>query len=262
MPAEACSRGGSGLPPALSSWEYQPPGEAAGQAPGQPECPACHGFGWLRQDLPLDHPRWGELVPCDTCGLVHRRRIARFDRYASRRGRALRQSFDNFCLSGPAAPAAPAYNAALAFAASPTGWLIIHGPKGNGKSHLAAAITNHLIGQARTPTLFLTAPDFLHGLRAEIRDAAPSERLDIARDAPVLVLDDLGAERWTAWAEEQIFLLLDYRYRLELPTVILTNQALERFPGRIYSRLGDRTLCRIVENPAPDYRWGHGKVTR
>jgi DNA replication protein DnaC len=229
--------------------------------PDEPLCPTCHGLGWLRQDLPADDPQWGKLVPCDDCGLVHRRRLARFDHYSSRRGRALRQSFDRFDLSGPAAAAGGAYNAALAFAAEPQGWLVIHGPKGNGKSHLAAAITNYLIDQARTPTLFLTAADLLHGLRAEVRGAAPSELLDIAREAPVLVLDDLGAERWTAWAEEQIYLLLDHRYRLELPTVVLTNEALERFPGRIYSRLGDRTLCRLVHNPAPDYRWGHGKVT-
>jgi DNA replication protein DnaC len=270
MASEACLPGRSSPPTAPSSWEYQPPREPASslpdpvtaQAPDQQGCPTCAGLGWLRPDLPFDHPHWGQLVPCDACGLVHRRRIARFDRYASRRGRALRQSFDNFCLFGPAAPATPAFNAALAFAANPAGWLVIHGPMGNGKSHLAAAIANHLLHQARTPTLFITAPDLLHGLRAEVRDAAPSELLDVARQAPVLVLDDLGAERWTAWAEEQIFLLLDYRYRLELPTVILTNQALDRFPGRIYSRLGDRTLCRVVENPAPDYRWGHGEVTR
>ena len=249
-----------------------PPRSSAG-APAGPEeavCPTCHGVGWLRQDLPFEHPQWGKLVPCDDCGVVHRRRIARFDRYSSRRGRALRQSFDNFCLGGSAAPAGEAFNAALAFAAEPRGWLVIHGPKGSGKSHLAAAITNYLIDEARTPTLFLTAPDLLHGLRAEIRASLAgdgggadrsSELLDVAREAPVLVLDDLGAERWTAWAEEQIFLLLDYRYRLELPTVVLTNEVLERLPSRIYSRLGDRLLCRLVYNLAPDYRWGHGKVT-
>ena len=233
-------------------------------------CPTCHGLGWLRRDLPLGHPDWGKLVPCDDCGVVHRRRIARLDRYSSRRGRALRQSFDNFVVAGHAVAAGEAFNAALAFARDPQGWLVIHGPKGNGKSHLAAAITNHLVEEARSPTLFLTAPDLLHALRAEIResmaragsgDRSPSELLDVVREAPVLVLDDLGAERWTAWAEEQVFLLFDYRYRLELPTVVLTNETLESFPGRIYSRLGDRQLCRVVHNPAPDYRWGEGKVT-
>ena len=227
-------------------------------------------MGWLRQDLPFGHPDWGQLVPCDDCGVVHRRRIARLDRYSSRRGRALRQSFAGFVLAGSAVAARPAYNAALAFAREPRGWLVIHGPKGNGKSHLAAAISNYLVDEARTPTLFLTAPDRLHALRAEIResmaragsgDRSPSELLDVVREAPVLILDDLGAERWTAWAEEQIFLLFDYRYRLELPTVVLTNEVLDSFPGRIYSRLGDRQLCRVVHNPAPDYRLGEGKVT-
>jgi DNA replication protein DnaC len=86
--------------------------------------------------------------------------------------------------------------------------------------------------------------------------------LGTAQEAPVLVLDDLGAERWTEWAEEQLFLLLDYRYRLESPTVVITNEALETLPGRIYSRLGDRVLCQVAYNPAPDYRWGDGRVTR
>jgi len=240
-------------------------------------CPTCHGVGWLRRDLPFEHPDWGKLVPCDDCGVVHRRRIARLDHFSSRRGRALRQTFDNFYLAGSAATARPAYNAALAFAGRPRGWLVIYGPKGNGKSHLAAAISNQLVEQARTPTLFLTAPDLLHALRAEVRQSlagggyghgrgdgadASSKLLDIVREAPVLVLDDLGAERWTAWAEEQVFLLFDYRYRLELPTVVLTNEELESFPGRIYSRLGDRLLSRVVYNPAPDYRWGHGRVTQ
>ena len=261
----SCSPSSRQIPPSSPSTGAS---SSVSTTPEETVCPTCHGVGWLRQDLPFEHPHWGKLVPCDDCGVVHRRRIARFDRYSSRRGRALRQSFDNFCLGGFAGAARPAYNAALAFAADPRGWLVIHGPKGSGKSHLAAAITNHLIDEARTPTLFLTAPDLLHGLRAEIRaslagdgDPHTSELLDIAREAPVLVLDDLGAERWTAWAEEKIFLLFDYRYRMELPTVILTNEALESFPGRIYSRLGDRLLCRRVRNSAPDYRWGHGKVT-
>jgi hypothetical protein len=43
--------------------------------------------------------------------------------------------------------------------------------------------------------------------------------------------------------------------------VVITNEELERLPSRIYSRLGDRALCRVVHNPAPDYRWGDGRVT-
>ena len=231
-------------------------------------CPACGGMGWLREDLPAGHSQFGQLVPCEACGQVHRQRIARFDRHSSRRGRALRQLFRNFDPSGPAAAATEAYNAAMTFAADPVGWLVLHGPKGNGKSHLAAAITNYLIDEQGTAALFLTAPDLLRSLRQEIqasvegRSGESSAMLDAVQEVPVLILDDLGAQRWTEWAEEQLFLLLDFRYRLESPTVVITNEELETLPSRIYSRLGDRVLCQVVHNPAADYRWGDGKVTR
>lgn len=91
--------------------------------------------------------------------------------------------------------------------------------------------------------------------------AGASGLLDTARQVPVLILDDLGAERCTTWAEEQLFLLLDYRYRLESATVVITNSELADLSSRIYSRLGDRALCHIVYNPAPDYRRGDGRVT-
>lgn len=83
-----------------------------------------------------------------------------------------------------------------------------------------------------------------------------------AADGPVLILDDLGAERLTEWGEEQLFLLLDYRYRHQSPTVVITNEPLETLPARIYSRLGDRALSTVVYNPAPDFRWGHGRITQ
>ncbi len=215
----------------------------------------------------MGHPQFGQLVPCETCGQVHRQRIARFDRHSSRKGRALQQFFRTFDLSGLATSATEAYNAALTFAGEPKGWLVIYGPKGNGKSHLAAAMANYLIEERRIPTLFLTAPDLLGSLREAIRASVEgrsgdsSAMLAAAQEAPVLILDDLGAERWTEWAEEQLFLLLDYRYRLESPTVVITNEELETLPSRIYSRLGDRALCKVVHNPAPDYRWGDGRVT-
>jgi hypothetical protein len=80
----------------------------------------------VRRELPVSHRRFGQLAPCETCRQVHRRRIARFDRVSSRRGRALSQRFHNFHLAAPATPATPAYNAALTFAAGPSGWLVIH----------------------------------------------------------------------------------------------------------------------------------------
>jgi DNA replication protein DnaC len=200
--------------------------------------------------------------------VVAQRRLARFERYTSRRGRALRQRFSNFILEGACRAATEAFNAALQFAADPHGWLVIYGPTGNGKSHLAAAIANQLLEKRKMPTLFLTVPDFLESLRQQVRESQAGRTGDgygtlmqVAREVEVLILDDLGAQAITPWAEEVLFRLLDYRYQAELPTVVITNLRPEDLPARLYSRLVDRAFSRVVLNPAPDYRLGTGQVT-
>ncbi|GCE24186.1 hypothetical protein KDK_79860 [Dictyobacter kobayashii] len=76
------------------------------------------------------------------------------------------------------------------------------------------------------------------------------------RETRLLVLDDLGTEQNSPWANEKLFQLLNYRYNAHLPTVITTNLiGLAGIEPRIRSRMNDRRLVRIVamEN-VPDYR--------
>jgi DNA replication protein DnaC len=233
--------------------------------PDAQPCPTCGGYGYLRVSRLTTDPLFGQLEPCDTCGVVALRILARMDHVSALRGRALTQFFTNFNLDGPAAPARPAFNAALLFAREPRGWLVIHGPKGSGKSHLAAAIANHLYAQ-RAPFLYTDVPDLLSASRLEVGaskrgEFLPSRLLDDVKKLRVLLLDDLGAERWTEWAEERLFLLFNYRYREMLPTVVITNVDPHTLPGRISSRLGERGFSQVVLNLAPDYRLQDGTVT-
>jgi DNA replication protein DnaC len=70
----------------------------------------------------------------------------------------------------------------------------------------------------------------------------------------VLILDDLGEESQTSWAEEKLFQLFNHRYNHRLPTVVTTNRLPEKIDQRIWSRINDRSLVVAVEVGAPDYR--------
>jgi len=133
---------------------------------------------------------------------------------------------------------------------------VLKGGFGCGKTHLAAAIANDCVERGQ-PVLFITVPDLLDHLRAAF---APSStggydtRFEEVRTAPVLILDDLGTESNTPWAQEKLFQIFNYRYNAQMPTVITTNHELEEIPLRLRSRLVDPDLTRIVSITAPDYR--------
>jgi len=69
-----------------------------------------------------------------------------------------------------------------------------------------------------------------------------------------LILDDFGTQNATAWAQEKLFQIINYRYINKLPTVITTNLMLDEIEGRIRSRLQDDDFVRHLEIHAPDYR--------
>jgi DNA replication protein DnaC len=158
-----------------------------------------------------------------------------------------------------------ALRATEAFAEEPRGWLVLVGRVGCGKTHLAAAIKNERDGHG-LQTLFKTAPDLLDYLRATY---APDSNVtydrgfDAIRNTDVLILDDYGAHSSTPWAQEKLFQLLNHRYNARLPTVITTNQPLDRPPQvaagapsqelRILSRLTDPDLSTVCRIDAPPY---------
>jgi DNA replication protein DnaC len=182
---------------------------------------------------------------------------------SSLRGKLRTHSFKSFKHVGGAKQA---YDAAVAFAQNPQGWLVLLGPNGNGKTHLAAAIANYLI-ERNVAVVFLNVPDLLDYLRnafaprREWDDSNLSfeERFEAIKTAPVLVLDDLGAEGETSWANEKLYQILNYRTDMSLPTVITGNLRLVDVESRMRSRLGNRLLGKVVQNSAPDYRRGEGE---
>ncbi len=225
-----------------------------------PVCPICGGLGYVYRAVPEGHPDYGRLFPCQ-CQTERRREELRARLYAWSRLRHLAQfTFDNFQPTGrPHTPAHQAlslrmaYDAAREYAARPQGWLVLRGPYGCGKTHLAAAIANAAVERG-IATLFWAVPDLLDELRSGYRSGEFDERFRLTREVDLLVLDDLGTQAGTEWAREKLFQLLNYRYLNALPTVITTNLTVEDLDPRLRSRLGDPRLVRQVVIDAPDYR--------
>ncbi len=237
---------------------------AAASSPGDglESCPLCRGLGYLRRDVPIGHPDFGKLVPC-SCQLERLAsvRLGRL-RAMSELSALERMTFDSFLINVPGMPADKtanlrwAFDEAWSFADSPEGWLLMKGGFGCGKTHLAAAIANACIARGR-PVLFKTVPDLLDHLRSTYAPSSLTsfdDTFEQVRTAPVLILDDLGTESSTPWAQEKLFQVFNHRYNAYLPTVITTNRELEEISLRLRSRLADPDLTRIVSITAPDYR--------
>ena len=151
-----------------------------------------------------------------------------------------------------------AYDLVHHYAEDPQGWLILRGGYGCGKTHLAAAVANHRIAEG-FPALFVNTPDLLDHLRSTFSPHSShsyDQRFDQIRNAPLLVLDDLGAQNNTDWVIEKLYQIFNHRYTAKLPTIITTNEPLENFDIRIRSRLEDVTIARTVTILAPDFRRG------
>jgi DNA replication protein DnaC len=221
--------------------------------PTAPTCPKCNGMGFLRYDVPYGDPNFGKIMPCGCKAQEIATSRANKFRELSHLGSLHHKRFDNFDgRRGNSAYSRDAMQSALRvaqeYATAPEGWLVLTGPSGTGKSHLAASIVNAILDRTEG-ALWVFVPDFLDHLRTTFNpqsDVSYDDLFTTVRDAPVLVLDDLGAHSSSQWAEEKLYQILAHRYDARRPTVITTNKLLDNFEGRIRARLQDAEVSRII----------------
>ncbi len=151
-----------------------------------------------------------------------------------------------------------AYRLARQWAESPHGWLVLIGGNGSGKTHLAAAIAAYRLEHGER-VCFANVPDLLDELRSTFAPGSAS-RFDRVfhplLEVPLLVLDDLGAQQSSPWAQEKLYQLINHRHLARAHTIVTTNLELGSMEPRIASRLSDLDVSVVYEVTAPDYRLG------
>jgi len=229
------------------------------QADPSAPCPICQGTGFTRRDVPVGHPHFGKAMACGCQQVAQQQRrqrellaFSRLERFTLFRT----AQFSTFNLRVPGVQ--EAHRVAKRFASHPQGWLFLVGNHGCGKTHLALAITRVCLEQGLA-VLFAVVPDLLDQLRATV-DPEAQEPFEVRflkiLEADVLVLDDLGTQQRSSWADEKLFQLLNHRYLTRMPTVITTHpRALHELDERIRSRLSDGSLVTtVMMEHAQDYR--------
>ena len=123
--------------------------------------------------------------------------------------------------------------------------LVLWGDVGTGKTFFAACIANALVEQ-HVSVKMTNFSTILNDLFAE---SDKNKYLDRLNDHNLLIIDDLGIERGTEYALEQVYNVIDTRYKSGKPLIITTNLTLDELkaPADIpHKRIYDRVLAMCV----------------
>lgn len=130
--------------------------------------------------------------------------------------------------------------------------------KGNGKTTWACALASAYIrSMVYTTNLepvvyFIKTAKFLEEIRSQFENPTPEfpETLKLVENVPLLIIDDIGAERTTEWVRERLLNIIDERYSNNRSTIYTSNcsqsQLIETLHGRIIDRIKDAKSLQLT----------------
>lgn len=105
----------------------------------------------------------------------------------------------------------------------PSKGFYLYGKFGVGKSFVLGAIANEL-ATLKIKSVVVFVPEFLREMKNSIQDQTLNDKIEYVKKAPVLMLDDIGAETMSPWTRDEILgTILHYRMSEQLPTFITSN---------------------------------------
>jgi len=219
-------------------------------------CPKCEGTGWVLAQVE------GRSV-ARRCGCFHERKARAFWDQARIPRRYQNCSLDNFEVHNDSHKDALKISRQFVknYPAQEVGLLFI-GPCGVGKTHLAVAIIRELLGKKNVSCSFYDFRELIRDIQSSFTpdsNLSEAEILAPVFDVGVLVLDELGAKRPTAWVEETVFYIINQRYNQKRPTIFTSNyfdideeedrreKMYKEKDDSLVSRIGYRLRSRLYE---------------
>src|SRR5688572_12312678 len=210
-------------------------------------CPICNDTQWKA----IESDGIERVVRCDCWRGALADRLLASARIPPRFARASLDNFDHdMDTQGNAWRKATAF--VEAFPVVDHG-LLLYGPHGVGKTHLAVGILKSVVRSKGARAFFFETRELLRLVRDTYNRSVEETEMEVLKpllDADLLVLDDLGAERTSEWVQETLGLVVNTRYNARRPTVFTSNlvdSPDNTDPRSFIFQLGARTRSRLIE---------------
>lgn len=126
--------------------------------------------------------------------------------------------------------------------------------KGSGKTRVAASIGNAIIKLKGIQVKFITTIGLLDQIKktfdTTVDNLSHTELIDSIRNIKVLILDDIGAERPSAWVNEVFFGILNTRMEKKLITIFTSNVEIEHL--NLDEKIKNRIERMAIPVPLPE----------